>query len=202
MPDQRELALEAELIAAYLRGDRRAGEAIERRCAPHVQRVVERFLADEPDLRAEAVQGTWRRLFGSLPHFLGGCLLRTYSKTLARNECLDLLRRRRRRRAREAELDAADALPDPESDTRRADRADPLWECLDTLPDPWRRVLLARADLPGKQCRELAEALGMEVEQVYETLYLARKAMRQCLEGKGFPRKTPRPERQGEGGCT
>lgn len=200
MSDGRELPSDADLIARYLQGKPGAWEAIQHRCLRQVQRVVADHFPADPDAREDALQDTWVRLCGSLHHFRGHSSLLTYAARLARNACLDLLRKRQRQ-PHEAELAEAEALADPQSSIS-PERAGPLWECFDALPELEQKVLQARADLEGKQCDEIAARLGLQVDEVYEVLYRARQAMKKCLASKGFLRKTTRPERPEEGGCT
>ncbi|MBM3475259.1 MAG: sigma-70 family RNA polymerase sigma factor [Armatimonadetes bacterium] len=195
-PDQRELQAEAELIAAWRQGDSRAGEEIKQLCHARVRATAGDYFPGDAESQEEAVQGTWRRLFGSLHRFQGRCLLRTYAGVLARHECLDLKRRLRSERSRTVRLDEVEAATAGDG----GDPAGPLWECLEALPEQWRRVLLARAEQPGKQCDDLAARLQMEVDEVYEMLYRARRAMRECLARKGMRGKTGEARRQGERG--
>ena len=101
---------------------------------------------------------------------------------VARNRCLDRLRRRHRLEYREPETlpetpDHRDALAVAEFD----ELTEQLRCAVDSLPEPQRSIVLLFS-LNGMSGKECAEALGISVNQVKVYLHRARTRLRGHLE--------------------
>jgi RNA polymerase sigma-70 factor, ECF subfamily len=100
-------ATDAELIAAWQRGDQRAAAALVERHSPSVARFAASLGGrDEVD---ELVQDTFVRAFGSFDTFRAESSLRTWLFTICKRLWLDR-RRSERRRPDQAELGEGDAV--------------------------------------------------------------------------------------------
>jgi RNA polymerase sigma-70 factor (ECF subfamily) len=100
----------------------------------------------------------------------------------ARREGIDWLRRRR------TETPVLDAdvldLMDREwlSENSRADsRSEALQECVSEMPEGSRELLRLRY-VEGHACKEVAKALGVGLEAVYQRLSRLHRALKGCIE--------------------
>lgn len=101
---------------------------------------------------------------------------------VARNRCLDRLRRRNRLEFREPEAlpelaDHRDALAVAEFD----ELTEQLRCAVDSLPEPQRSIVLLFS-LKGMSGKDCAEALGISVNQVKVYLHRARARLRDQIE--------------------
>lgn len=106
---------------------------------------------------------------------------------VARNRCLDRLRRRNRIEYREPSalperVQHDDALAETELD----ELTDRLRSAVDSLPEPQRSIVLLFS-LQGMSGKDCAEALGISVNQVKVYLHRARAKLRHVLEPQALP---------------
>jgi RNA polymerase sigma-70 factor (ECF subfamily) len=153
-----------DLVTRALAGDDQARDAIYRRHADDVQRVIVslrlRLRREEVE---DAVQDTFLRLFRDLPRVDPDRSLRGYVLGIARNVALDRCRRARLR----AVEPLADTAPDakgarPEHPAERAEETELVARGLEAL-DPERRALLGLRHVQGLTMDELALALDCSV---------------------------------------
>lgn len=141
--------------------------------------------ADEAD---DVVQETFVRAWERLGDFDPAHRFYTWVFTIARNRCLNALRRRRTWGFRS--LSAGDDPPElaaRERTTGRAENAElarALEACLDVLPDDQREAFELRHG-EGFRYAEIAAVLEVPEGTVMSRLHRAREKMRDCLEGKG-----------------
>jgi RNA polymerase sigma-70 factor (ECF subfamily) len=151
---------DAELIAAWRRGEEAAAAELVRRHA----RAVARFLgaagaADDVD---DLVQETFYRAFRKIDGFRGGASFRTWVMAIGANALKDLRRRLRRRPA--VALDDRD-VPDPADPHGEVVTAELKWRLEDAigrLPPMQRNVFLLRAQ-QGLEYEDIAVALETTV---------------------------------------
>ena len=111
------------LIGQALSGDQRAFELLVSRYHDPLMRWIQGFLKDD-ELANDVLQHVFLQLYLSLPVLLRNGSIRGWLFEVARNRCLDELRKRRRRaeilfstlewKYREEELSPVEAIPDPE----------------------------------------------------------------------------------------
>ncbi|TMD63987.1 MAG: RNA polymerase sigma factor [Chloroflexi bacterium] len=111
------------LIGQALSGDQRAFELLVSRYHPLLMRWIQGFLKDD-ELANDVLQHVFLQLYVSLPVLLRNVSLKAWLFEVARNRCLDELRKRRRRaeilfstlewKYSEEELSPVEAIPDPE----------------------------------------------------------------------------------------
>jgi RNA polymerase sigma-70 factor (ECF subfamily) len=158
MPDA--LPSDAELIAAWRRGDEASAAELVRRHA----RALARFLSasgagDEVD---DLVQETFFRAFRNIDGFRGGASFRTWVMAIGSNALKDLRRRLRRRPV--VALDDRD-IPDradPHAEVVTGELERRLEGAIGRLPPMQRNVFLLRAQ-QGLEYEDIAEALGTTV---------------------------------------
>ena len=148
---------DAELIAAWRRGEEAAAAELVRRHA----RAVARFLGaagageDVDDL----VQETFYRAFRRIESFRGGASFRTWVMAIGANALKDMRRRARRRPVVALEeRDVPDAA-DPHAEVVTAELQRRLEQAIGRLPPMQRDVFLLRAQ-QGLEFEEIAVALG------------------------------------------
>jgi RNA polymerase sigma-70 factor (ECF subfamily) len=102
---------------------------------------------------------------------------------VTRNACLDRLRKRGRLVSHEgAEIPERSDDRDPAWHYEQGELSAELRECLDTLPEP-QRSLVVMFDMQGCDGATCARVLGLNVNQVKVYLHRARRRLRLQLEG-------------------
>ena len=151
---------DAELIAAWRRGEETAAAALVRRHA----RAVARFLgaagaADDVD---DLVQETFYREFRKIESFRGGASFRTWVMAIGANALKDLRRRLRRRPVVALEDREVPGTADPHGEVVTAELQRRLEDAITRLPPMQRDVFLLRAQ-QGLEYEEIAAALETTV---------------------------------------
>jgi len=175
---------DSELLAHFAQGREEAFEVLVRRHGPAIKAFALRLLnsRDEAEdvyaetfLRVARARGTWEER-GTV---------RSWLYTIARRQCLDVLRHRsvmHRAEQQMVELERwRGATPSPEARVALGQEADRLERALARIPEEHREVLLLRV-IHGLDAREAAETLGVTEDQVHSRLSYARKRLRDLLE--------------------
>lgn len=181
-----EAAEEAALVARIAGGEPHLyGRLIDR----HQRRLwwsCLRMLGD-PDEADDVVQETFVRAWERIGEFDSARRFYPWIFTIARNRCLNALRRRRTWGFRSL---SADDPPVPAAEGRTSGAAEDrelalaLEACLELLPDDQREAFELRHG-DGLRYAEIAAALEIPEGTVMSRLHRAREKMRECLEGKG-----------------
>lgn len=181
-----EAAAEAALVARIAGGEAHLyGRLIER----HQRRLwwsCLRMLGD-PDEADDVVQETFVRAWERIGTFDPARRFYPWIFTIARNRCLNVLRRRRAWGFRSLSADDPPAPAAPGGTSARVQERElgrALEECLEELPGDQREAFELRHG-DGLQYAEIAAALGIPEGTVMSRLHRAREKMRDCLEGKG-----------------
>ncbi|BCJ48531.1 RNA polymerase sigma factor [Actinoplanes sp. NBRC 14428] len=168
-------------------GDRRACEKLIKRYEALVWWTVRAFRLSEADAE-DAVQNTWLRMVEHLgdlrdPDRVGGWLA-----TVARRECLQLLRHSRR------EVVGLEQQPDrpderePQPERAALDRSMHalLWQHVDRLPPPARTLLVSLSANNAPGYAEFARINHMPVGSIGPTRMRSLRKLRTELEGSGL----------------
>lgn len=142
------------LAQQSLAGDQQAFETLVQRYSTPLFNFICRFLGDY-DQACDILQQVFLQLYISLPHLRTGDPLKAWLFQVARNRCLDELRRKRAIHFSELELVNDDdelsplaAMPDtdplPEELAERRDLRECLQKAIQTLPPKFRSVVLLR----------------------------------------------------------
>jgi RNA polymerase sigma factor (sigma-70 family) len=150
---------DATLAQMVLRGDQSAFEFLVRRYQTPLFNFICRFLGDY-DLACDVLQQVFLRFYTSLPKLGTGDPFKSWLFQVARNCCVDELRRRQRYAIHfsqlevengDGELTALYDIPDPgplpDELTERHDLQQRLRQAIDALPPRFRSVVILRYTL-------------------------------------------------------
>lgn len=175
---------DVELLDRFAAGDDRAFAALFQRHGAAIKAFALRLLnsRDEAEdvcaetfLRVARAQGAWE----------DRGTVRAWLFTIARRQCLDVLRHRAVERRAEQQLVELErhrgATPSPEARALLGQQAERLERALARIPEPHREVLLLRT-VHGLDARETALAVESTEEQVHSMLSYARKRLKELLD--------------------
>ncbi|MFP4200414.1 MAG: RNA polymerase sigma factor [Clostridia bacterium] len=181
---------EERLVNLARSGDVSAFETLVEEYDGRIYNMSFRMLGNSEDAR-DITQETFLKAYSSLPRFRGDSTFSTWVYRIAKNACLDFLRRRSRGMAfsldeplntEEGELERQipGDLPDPEevaldSEVRRA-----VADAIANLPPHHRSIIVLR-DIEDLRYEEIAEVLEVELGTVKSRLYRARAALSKVL---------------------
>jgi RNA polymerase sigma-70 factor (ECF subfamily) len=191
---QAETAPEAALARSAARGDRRAFGALVDLHKRAVFGLCFRLLRDAEDAR-DAAQESFVRAYAAVGTFDPGQPFAPWVLRIARNHCLDQLRRRTPA-AQRVELDggtedgAARELPDPEAvrgddALERRQLAGVLEKAVGELPPNYREVVFL-FHVEHLSYKEIAATLDVPIGTVMTWLHRARGRLRVALEEAGM----------------
>ena len=186
-------ARDAALLARLRAGESAAYDELVRTNSGRMLVVTRRILNSEEDAR-DAVQDAFVSAFRNIEKFEGGSLLSTWLHRIAVNAALMKLRTRKRKPERSIEEllpafledghhaeDFQDWNQPTDRAMMRAETRAIVRECIGSLPDNYRTVLILR-DIEELDTDETAERLGMTPNAVKIRLHRARQALRTLLD--------------------
>lgn len=174
---------EAALVARVARGDAAAFARLVTAHATPLHRLAWRLLADVAEAE-DVVQEAFARLWTSVPGWAPGeARPGAWLRRVARNLCLDRLRRRRFHDDGEVP-DRADPAPPAAAALDEARIGEAVAAALAALPDRQRAALVLTyyEELPNA---EAAKMLDMHLKAFESLLFRARAALRGRLEAAG-----------------
>lgn len=187
IPESDEAAEEAALVRRIVAGEGHRYSVLVERYQRRLYWSCLRLVGD-PDEAEDVVQEAFVRAYERLGDFDPTYRFYTWIYRIARNRCLNVLRRRRvwglvtlSDPERAPALPVADRADRPAEDRELA-RA--LVDCRANLPADQREVFDLR-HAEGLSYREIAAAVGAPEGTVMSRLARAREKMRACLESKG-----------------
>ncbi|WP_199512864.1 RNA polymerase sigma factor [Nucisporomicrobium flavum] len=168
-------------------GDTRARETLIRTFEALVWWTVRSFRLSEADAE-DAVQNTWLRMVERLGDLRDPERAGAWLATVARRECLQLLRHGRREIVGlDNQADRPDERePQPERAAVERSMNDLLWQHVNRLPAPARALLttLSSSNAPGYA--EFARITNMPVGSIGPTRMRSLRKLRTQLEGSGL----------------
>jgi RNA polymerase sigma factor (sigma-70 family) len=143
------------LAQHYLAGDQQAFEVLVQRYSGPLFTFIRRFLGGEYDAASDILQQVMLQLYLSLPKLRTGEPLKAWLYQVARNRCLDELRRKRaipfselEKGTEEEEQPLLDTMQDlsplPEEVVERREVQEILLKAIRALPPKFRAVVLLR----------------------------------------------------------
>lgn len=188
---------EAGLLARAQARDAEAIREIVRRHNQRLFRIARSILRDDSEAE-DVLQEAYFRAFSNLATFRGEARFGTWLARIVINEALGALRRRRAMVAldtvTEEQMPAAAVIPfphaagqiDPETLVAQRQFQMILERAIDTLPDAFRMVLVARV-IEDMSIEETAELFDMPPETVKTRLHRARKLLKKEMEQRIGP---------------
>ncbi|MEO0938577.1 MAG: RNA polymerase sigma factor [Pseudomonadota bacterium] len=172
---------EAELLAAYARGDVAAARILTAQLAPRVYAQAYRMLGDTAEAE-DVAQEAMMRLWRVAPDWRAGeAKVSTWLYRVAANLCTDRLRRRRRAvPGLDAVPEPADPAPSAEAGLQAAARTDALSRALAALPERQRLAVVLR-HIEGLANPEIAQIMEIGVEAVESLTARGKRALRAAL---------------------
>lgn len=175
-----------ELLRRYAAGDARAMDALVDHYAGTIYAFVYRFLPD-PAVAEDLTQEVWLKVMRSAGSFEGRSRFSTWVFRVARNVCLDHLRRQKRRArvSREegdpfALEDVQDAAPSPDERASQREQSERVLEAVAGLSEAQREVFLLREEA-NLSFREIADALDVSRDTVKSRMRYALGHIRRFL---------------------
>jgi len=166
---------DADLLAAFAKGDQSAARALTGRHLPRVFAHAHRLLQDHfeaEDVAQEAMMKLWK----IAPNWREGeAKLSTWLYRITANAATDRLRKRRTV-ALEATPEPEDDAPSVEAELIAQDRQKALHAAMESLPERQRNALVLR-HFEELSNPEIASALETSVEAVESLLGRARRAL-------------------------
>ncbi len=165
------------LLERCRRGDDLAWEAFVRRHQSRVYAVAWHYMRNAEDAR-DAAQEIFIRIYRRLDSFRGEEAFLPWMLRLARNACIDAIRKRRARPpASDVAVEEADRLPatgpTPEEMTASRSSRDLLYRALDRMSESDREILLLK-EIQGLKVEEVAQLLGIPTGTVKSRCNRAR----------------------------
>jgi RNA polymerase sigma-70 factor (ECF subfamily) len=172
-----------ELMLAYVGGQTSALDALYRRYAPLLLRVMQQGLR-APEEARDLVQQTFLQLHRARQDFRPDGRLRPWLFTIAMNLKREHLRRKKRRPETELVLDGSHD-PATWGDQGRRDAAEAVEQALEHL-SPQQREVIELHWFGGLSFPEIATALGSATNTVKVRAHRGYKAMREALEAAPY----------------
>jgi RNA polymerase sigma-70 factor (ECF subfamily) len=186
---------DAVLAKQTLLGDQLSFEALVQRYSTPLFNFVYRFLGDY-DQACDALQQVFMRFYTSLPNLATGEPFKPWLFQVARNCCVDELRRRRRYAIHFSQLemensegevtfmgDTADPGPLPEELAERHDVQHILQEAIETLPPKFRAVVILRY-ASQLSFSEIGKTLNMPEATAKTYFHRAKVLLRKTLSAQ------------------
>jgi RNA polymerase sigma-70 factor (ECF subfamily) len=181
------------LVGQALAGDQRAFELLVSRYRQPLLSCIRGFLKDDEQV-SDVLQHVFLQLYLSLPILLRNVSLKAWLFQVARNRCLDELRKRQRRseipfstlewKYREEELSPLEAIPDPEPLPEEvAERSDLEWslqQALFALPPKCRSIVRLHC-FRQLSFSEIARVLNIPKNTVKTYFYRSLPHLRRAL---------------------
>jgi len=170
-----------ELMLRVKSGDREAFAQIYDRHRVRLLQFCIQMLRNAEDA-GDVFQEAFRYLYVHAETYQPTAKLTTYLYRIARNMCIDILRRRRRWNLQV--LDPAIDFPDPspiqESRLESTQVEENIREAMEEIPDPYREVVVFRV-IHGMEYGQIADVIAAPLGTVKSRLHVGLEALRQAL---------------------
>ncbi len=174
---------ERDLIEAFQEGDEFAFVALYNRYKDAVYGFCLKMLQDD-QLAQDLMQETFLRVYENRDRLMKAGAFKSWMFTIARNQCLNQLRRDRREvsleEGREPEPPFAKS-PGPMSQLEKSERIDLVNRCLDQLKPSYREVIILR-EYQNLSYKEIAAVTRSTLSAIKSRLFKARRKLAGILE--------------------
>jgi RNA polymerase sigma-70 factor, ECF subfamily len=178
------------LMLAYQKGETRAFEVLLTRHEKGVYRFAVRMLGDRTQAE-EVTQESFLRVIQSVSRYKASASFRNYLYRIARNLCVDLLRRRPReiRPAGTGHDEATEGIPDrnpgPENHVGAEQLRSAIRRALASLPQDQREAFLLK-EVRDMKLQDVASITGANLNTVKSRLRYALIRLREHLSEQGI----------------
>lgn len=167
----------ATLVERCRRGDGLAWEALVRRLQSRVYGLAYHYMRNSEEAR-DVAQDIFIRIYQRLHTFEGGEIFLPWMLCLARNVCIDALRRRKARPAAtggtiDETVEIAASSPTPEESSSALSSRRLLYRALDKMSESDREILLLK-EIQGLKVEEVSNLLGIPTGTVKSRCNRAR----------------------------
>jgi RNA polymerase sigma-70 factor (ECF subfamily) len=168
---------DASLAAAAAAGDLAARRALADRWGPAIWRFCLRILANDQDAW-DCSQEAMTRVFAHLATYDPSRPFGPWAYGIARNTCIDDLRRRRRSWEEPGDLPSTDACP--QTQAALGQRNAHLHDALASLAPMYREILVLY-HFEHLRYVDIAETLGLPLGTVMNRIFRARRQLRETI---------------------
>lgn len=169
------------LIEAFQEGDDFAFVSLYNRHKGAVYTFCVKMLLDK-DLAKDVLQETFIRVFENRARLINSGSFRAWLFTIARNQCLNLIRRERRQLPLDTAGDEVLRSPElPISDLEKSEQVDLVNEYLARLKEDYREVLVLR-EYQNLSYEEIAAITRSTLSAVKSRLFKARRKLAEFME--------------------
>lgn len=149
-----------------------------------IYRMAYRLMGNREEAE-DIVQEVYLKLWGLRKELNKYNSIEALSVRIARNLCLDMLRRRKTsQEAMKLELNKGEAYSEtPVDSLERKEEKEVVLSLIAALPEPQRSLVHLR-HIEGKEYDEIAAMVNMNVNAIRVSISRARKQMREMLEKK------------------
>lgn len=170
-------AADTELVSLVAKGSESAFKELLDRHQGAVYQLAYRFLGD-PNEAEDIAQETFLRLYRAADRYQPRASLRTYLFRIAKNLCIDFLRKKRPEPMEH--IPETMDLDSPQDQLERAQSIQIILNSIEALPEHQRMAILLRHN-SGLRYQEIADVMEVTVSAVESLLVRARKTLRQRL---------------------
>lgn len=179
---------EKKLIKRAKAGDESAFEALILSCKGKAYNIALRYMKNEQDA-LDVLQESFIKIFRHLGKFKEDSKFDTWVYKIVVNTCNDILRKNiscknneiylysEDHEGNETTIDFVDTEPTPEEKVIKKEAATYILQCLDTMSDEHREILILR-DMQGISYEEISEILESNIGTVKSRLSRARIKLR------------------------
>ena len=179
-----------ELIEIYLGGDEAAFKELVSRHMDNVYKFTYRYFNDR-DKAEDATQETFVKAWKNIKRFDTDRKLITWLFAIAKNTCLDILKKKTpatfSKIEAESEMDIADIVRDesplPDELAEKSEEKEMISRVLQQMPADYRMVLFLRYN-DHLKFREIAEALNESLNTVKSRHLRGLKMMKKLMENR------------------
>jgi len=180
---------DGELIRAFVHGDQQAFAELYRRRHLELYRFIHTFVHGDQDLASDMFQETFIKIHDNAHTLRDGTTVRSWMYTIARNNCLNHIKRHRRQtrldETHENREDENQLLPDAALERNEMHRA--LDRAISRLPENQREAVILR-EFEGLSYQEIADATQSNVGVIRQRLWRAKQSLRTMLADRSEDR--------------
>jgi len=173
---------DGELLASFLSGSERAFAELYKRRHLEIYRFILNFVHGDEDLASDMFQETFIKVHDHAHTLRDGGNVRSWMYTIARNNCINCLKRRKRQvpldEKHENRQDEDQLAPDEVLERNSMHRA--LDAAIEQLPENQREAVILR-EFEGLSYAEIAKATHTNIGIIRQRLWRAKQTLRTML---------------------